>query len=89
METQFRTGHFARAVVAPGEHTVTAQMASQTKGTAATHVVEVGAGEAVLLDMKIDMGMMQGKPAFIEIRNAGEARARLGSLKLVKWKAAE
>lgn len=86
LETQFRTGHFARAEVMPGEHTVTAQMSSQTKGTAAMHVVEVGAGEAVLLDMKIDMGMVQGKPTFSETRNPAEARAKLATLKLVKWK---
>lgn len=84
--SQFRTGRFVRADVAPGAHVVEAQMASQTKGTATRWEGTLTAGECVLLDAKLDMGALQGKLVFLETRDAGEARGKLGSLKLVEWK---
>ncbi|MCK0128762.1 DUF2846 domain-containing protein [Erythrobacter sp. F6033] len=83
--TQFRTGRFAKAEVEPGEHTITAQMASQTKGTAATHTVSLAAGECVLLDVKLSVGALQGSLSYEETRNTAEARGKLAGLKLVLW----
>lgn len=84
--SQFRTGRFVRADVAPGAHVVEAQMASQTKGTATRWEGALAAGECVLLDAKLDVGALQGKLLFLETRDADEARGKLGSLKLVEWK---
>ena len=83
--TQFRTGRFVKAEVTPGEHTVEAQMASQTKGTAHTQTVTLAAGDCVLLDAKINMGALQGSVEFFETRDASEARGKLEGLKLVEW----
>ncbi len=87
--TQFRTGRFVKAEVEPGEHTVEAQMASQTKGTAHSQTVSVAAGECVLFDAKLNMGALQGSVEFIETRDANEARGKLTGLKLVEWSAPE
>ncbi|MBV7259597.1 hypothetical protein [Erythrobacter crassostreae] len=85
MTSQFRTGRFVKADVEPGEHTITAQMASQTKGTAETHAVTLAEGECVLLDVKMNVGALQGSLSYEESRNAAEARAKLAGLKLVLW----
>jgi hypothetical protein len=84
--SQFRTGRFVRADVAPGAHMVEAQMASQTKGSGTVWEGTLAAGECVLLDAKLDVGALQGKLVLLEIRDASEARGKLGSLKLVEWK---
>lgn len=89
MTAQFRTGRFVKAEVEPGDHTVIAQMASQTKGTAKTYPVSVAAGECVLLDAKIAMGALQGSVEFEEHREPGIARGKLAKLKLVEWSAPE
>ena len=85
--TQFRTGRFVKAEVAPGQHTIEAQMASQTKGTALVHTVDLAEGECVLLDAKLNMGALRGSIEFLETREANEARSKLAGLKLVEWKA--
>ncbi len=89
MTSQFRTGRFVKAEVTAGEHSIEAQMASQTKGTAHTQTVTLAAGECVLLDAKINMGALQGSVEFLETRDAGEARGKLAGLKLVEWSAAD
>ncbi|MEP2737279.1 MAG: hypothetical protein ABJP34_13390 [Erythrobacter sp.] len=89
LTTQFRTGRFVKADIEPGDHVVAAQMASQTKGTATSQTVTLGAGEAVLLDAKLNMGALQGSIEFLETRDANEARSKLDGLRLVEWSAAE
>lgn len=86
LNSQFRTGHFVRAEVAPGEHTVTAQLSSQTKGTAMTHTVTLAPGECVLIDVKLNMGALQGSLEAFETRDPAEARGKIATLKLVEWK---
>ena len=86
LNSQFRTGHFVRAEVAPGEHTIAAQLSSQTKGTAATQTVTLTPGESVLLDVKLNMGALQGSLEMFETRDPAEARSKLATLKLVEWK---
>lgn len=88
LKSQFRTGRFVRAEVEPGDHTVHAQMAAQTKGTAIAETVSLAAGECVLLDAKLNMGVLQGKVVFNQTRDGPEARAKLAKLKLVDWQAA-
>ncbi len=85
LASQFRTGRFVRAEVDPGEHTVYAQMAAQTKGTAITETLTLAAGDCVLLDAKLNMGALQGKVVFNQTRDGSEARAKLAKLKLVEW----
>ena len=85
LTSQFRTKRFVRAEVPPGSHTVRAQMAAQTKGTAVEQVVDLAAGECVLLDAKLDMGALQGKLVLLETRDPTQARAKLAPLKLVQW----
>jgi hypothetical protein len=85
--TQFRTGRFAHLEVDPGEHSVTGQMASQSAGTALSQTVTLVAGECVLLDVKLNMGMLQGSLEFLETRDPAVARGKLARLKLVEWKA--
>ncbi|MEO9490812.1 MAG: hypothetical protein ABJG26_04240, partial [Marinomonas sp.] len=55
---QFRTGRFVKADVEPGEHTIFGQMASGSKGAGAAQMLNVAAGECVLLDAKINMGAL-------------------------------
>ena len=86
LNSQFRTGHFVRAEVAPGEHTITAQLSSQTKGSAATQTVTLAPGECLLLDVKMNMGALQGSLEMFETRDPAEARSKLATLKLVEWK---
>ena len=87
LEAQFRTGRFVRAEVDPGTHTVSAQMAAQTKGTAITSEYTLAEGECLLLDAKLEVGALQGKLIFLETRDPAEARGKLAGLKLVDWRA--
>ncbi|QTD56201.1 hypothetical protein [Parasphingorhabdus cellanae] len=84
--SQIRSKYFLMAEVEPGTHEVTAQMSSGSKSAAVSHEVTLAEGEIALLDMKINMGALQGKPDFTEIRDAREANGMLTGLKLVKWK---
>ena len=84
--SQIRTGYFLSAEVEPGEHTVYAQMASQTKSSAASETVTLAPGQAILLDAKLNVGALQGAVVFLTTDNAAEARAKLAKLKLVEWK---
>ncbi|GAB5489630.1 MAG: hypothetical protein Pars2KO_32000 [Parasphingorhabdus sp.] len=86
MQSQIRTKYFLMAEVDPGEHSILAQMSSGTKGAAVTHDISLKSGESVLLDMKLNMGALQGKPDFTEIRDMVQAKAMLNGLKLVEWK---
>jgi hypothetical protein len=83
---QIRSKYFLMTEVAPGAHNVTAQMSSQTASTAQTHTFTLAEGECILLDMKLDMGLVQGKVVFEEIRDKGKAHQMLSGLKLVAWK---
>ena len=87
LNSQIRTKYFLMAEVEPGDHQVTAQMSSGTKGAAMTHDLSLKPDESVLLDMKLNMGALQGKPDFTEIRDMVQAKQMLDGLKLVEWKA--
>lgn len=67
------------AEVDPGTHNVTAQMSSGSKSAAVSHEVTLAEGEIALLDMKINMGALQGKPDFTDIRDAREANGMLAA----------
>lgn len=86
LNSQIRSKYFLMAEVEPGAHEVTAQMSSGSKSAAVSHELSLAEGEIALLDMKINMGALQGKPDFTEIRDAREANTMLTGLKLVKWK---
>lgn len=86
LNSQIRSKYFLMAEVQPGVHEVTAQMSSGSKSAAISHELTLAEGEIALLDMKINMGALQGKPDFTEIRDAREANGMLTGLKLVKWK---
>ncbi|WOE74064.1 DUF2846 domain-containing protein [Alterisphingorhabdus coralli] len=86
LNSQIRTKYFLMAEVEPGTHTVTAQMSSGTKGSARSHEITLEANKSVLLDMKLQMGAVQGKPDFTEVRDMVEAKSMLNGLKLVLWK---
>lgn len=86
LNSQIRSKYFLMAEVDPGTHKVAAQMASGTKSAETTIDVTVQAGECVLLDVKFDMGLLQGKPTFEDIREAIPARKMLSGCRLVLWK---
>lgn len=86
LNSQIRSKYFLMAEVEPGTHEVTAQMSSGSKSAAVSHELNLAENEIALLDMKINMGALQGKPDFTEIRDAREANTMLTGLKLVKWK---
>ena len=88
LTSQFRTGRFVRAEVAPGLHKISGRMAAQIGGTDKVHEVTLAPGECVLLDAKLDMGALQAKLVFLETRDPQEARRKLANVRLVKWKAA-
>lgn len=88
LNSQFRTGRFVRADVAPGTHEVRGRMAAQIGGTDTVHPVTLAAGECALLDAKLDMGALQAKLIFKESRDPAEARHKLAKLRLVEWKPA-
>lgn len=86
LNSQIRSGYFLMAELDPGEHTITAQFSSGTKGSAVSHSVTLAEGEVLLFDMKLNMGLLQGKPIFTEIRDLGTAKSKLTGLKMVLWK---
>ncbi|MEP3224535.1 MAG: hypothetical protein ABJO01_01060 [Parasphingorhabdus sp.] len=86
LNSQIRSKYFLMAEVDAGDHEVTAQMSSGSKSAAVTHALTLAENETVLLDMKINMGALQGKPDFTEIRDAREANGMLTGLTLIKWK---
>ncbi len=89
LNSQIRSKYFLMADLPPGKHDVVVQMSSGTKGSAQTHSVELDAGQMVLLDVKLDVGLVQGKPTFDEVRDPSAARSRLEDCRLVEWKAVE
>lgn len=89
LTSQFRTGRFVCADVAPGTHEVRGRMGAQIGGTDTIHPVTLAAGECVLLDAKLDMGLLQVSLVFNESRDPDEARRKLANLALVEWKAAQ
>ncbi|WP_229953435.1 DUF2846 domain-containing protein [Parasphingorhabdus litoris] len=86
LNSQIRSKYFLMAEVDPGKHEIEAQMSSGSKSAAVSHELTLAEGEIALLDMKINMGALQGKPDFAEIRDAREANNMLTGLKLVRWK---
>ncbi|MFC4292052.1 hypothetical protein ACFOWX_06455 [Sphingorhabdus arenilitoris] len=86
MNSQIRSKYFLMLDVEPGKHQVTAQMASGTKSAELVYDVETADGECVLLDAKLNVGLLQGTPTFDEIRKPHIAKDKLAKLKLVKWK---
>jgi hypothetical protein len=89
LSSQIRTKYFLMAEVNPGAHHVTAKMTSGTESAARSHEVSVAAGDAVLLDMKLNMGLVQGTPDFTEVRDVSEAKQMLQGCRLVRWKETE
>jgi hypothetical protein len=83
---QIRSKYFLMTEVVPGAHSVTAQMSSQTGSTAQMHEFILAEGECILLDMKLDMGLLQGKIVFEETRNNNKAQQMLSGLQMVAWK---
>jgi hypothetical protein len=86
LESQIRSKYFLFADLDPGEHSVKAKMSSGTESAARTHQILLAAGDIVLLDMKLNMGALQGTPDFTEIRSGVEARQMLEGCKLILWK---
>ncbi|MXO89771.1 DUF2846 domain-containing protein [Pontixanthobacter aquaemixtae] len=86
LNSQIRSKYFLMAEVDPGQHEVTAKMSSGSKSE--SHTFSLGAGEVILFDMKLNMGMVQGTPDFTEIRGAREAQGMFRNLKMVEWKSA-
>ena len=86
LESQIRSKYFLMAEVEPGKHSVKAKMSSGSESAARTHDVDVAAGECVLLDMKLNMGALQGTPDFTEERDAAQAKQMLSGCKLILWK---
>ena len=86
LHSQIRSKYFLMADVEPGTHSVKAKMASGTEGAARTHDVALNAGDVVLLDMKLNMGVLQGSPDFTEVRDPVQARQMMQGCKLVLWK---
>jgi hypothetical protein len=89
LSSQIRTKYFLMAEVEPGVHQITAKMASGTGNAARIHEVRLSAGEAILLDMKLNMGLVQGTPDFTEITDISEAKQMLQGCRLVGWKEIE
>ena len=86
LNSQIRSKYFLMAEVDPGKHHINAQMASGSKSAALDYEVEIAAGECVLLDAKLNVGLLQGTPTFDEIRKEHVAKDKLAKLKLVEWK---
>lgn len=86
LHSQIRSRYFLSADLDPGEHSVRAKMASGTNSAARDHRVTLAAGDIVLVDMKLNMGALQGTPDFTEVRDAVEARAMLEGCRLIEWK---
>lgn len=86
LESQIRSKYFLYADLDPGTHGVKAKMSSGSKSAARTHDVALAAGDIVLLDMKLNMGALQGTPDFTEVRGGQQARAMLEGCKLILWK---
>jgi len=85
-EGQIRSGYFMMAEVAPGTHDLSAKFNAQTEGSRVNHVVSVEAGESVLCEMGFDMGALQGKIRFDELRDKRAIVEQLGNRKMVAWR---
>jgi len=85
LDGQIRSGYFLMADVAPGSHRISARMSSQTESSRRDVEVTLAAGDALLLDVSMDMGALQGKLVFDEIRDPTLARQKLAGLKMVEW----
>jgi hypothetical protein len=83
---QIRSNFFLMAEVDPGTYDVTAQMNRQSSKHAKVEQVTLAAGESVLLDLGMEVGMMQSTPYFTVERNMVTARNRIQQAKLVEWK---
>ena len=86
LDSQIRANYFLMAALDPGQHSVKAKMSSGTESAARTHELTLAAGDIVLLDMKLTMGLLQGAPDFTEVRDAVQARQMLNGCRLVLWK---
>jgi hypothetical protein len=89
LSSQIRTKYFLMADVEPGVHHIKAKMTSGTESAVRSHEINLAAGDAILLDMKLNMGLVQGTPDFTEIRNVSEAKQSLQGCQLVRWKETE
>ncbi|NJM49677.1 MAG: hypothetical protein HC843_01250 [Sphingomonadales bacterium] len=87
LNSQIRSKYFLMTELEPGKHSVNAQMASGSKSAALDYDVELAAGECVLLDAKLNVGLLQGTPTFDEVRKDHIAVDKLAKLKMVQWKA--
>jgi hypothetical protein len=82
---QIRSKFFMMAEVAPGTHQVSARFNKQGSKTPALYDVELAAGEFILLNIGLEMGMMAGKPYYTPIADGVAIRQKLGNLKMVNW----
>ena len=82
---QIRSGYFMMAEVHPGDHELSARFLAQTEGTRIRHTFNLAAGEAVLFEMNFDMGALQGKLRFDELRDKRAMAAALGQRKMIDW----
>ena len=82
---QIRSKFFMMAEVAPGAHQVSARFNKQGSKTPALYDVELAAGEFILLNIGLEMGMMAGKPYYTPIADGVAIRQKLGNLKMVNW----
>ena len=89
LESQIRSKYFLMVDLDPGTHDVKAKMASGSESAARNHKVNLSAGDVVVLDMKLNMGVLQGTPDFTEIVGVDQARQALAGCRLVHWKSGD
>ena len=82
---QMRSGYFMMADVEPGDHIITARMNKQSEKTRETKSITLEAGQLVLVDVGLEMGMVRMKPFFVATFDQPEIRNALRSLKMIAW----
>ena len=82
---QIRSKFFMMAEVAPGTHRIGARFNKQGTKAPEFYDVDLEAGQFVLLNIGLEMGMMAGKPYYTRIDDGVAIRQKLAALKMVNW----
>ncbi len=84
-EGQIRGNFFMMAQLDPGTYTVTGRMARGSEKSRRESVLQVEAGQSVLIDISLEMTMTRVNLIFTEHGETAAIMAKLRSAKMVDW----
>ncbi len=84
-EGQIRAKYVMMAELAPGTYQLSARMAKQGEKQRRSTDVTLAAGDNVLIEVTLEMGIIGMSPIFEEVRDAVAIRSKLMPIKMVDW----